>query len=229
MGAKFRLASAVSGVVFVVLIVLSFIFGPGDPPGFKDSTETIAAYVTDNRTEFQAAMAFTIAASPFLLLFVAGLVRTLRPSEERGPAMLAAVAFAGGILIVALAMVGLGLQWTAAHAAGLPPELVRALWEAGIIAFVTMLGVGFVALAGATAGVVHAGGGLPRWLGVASGAVAIYTFAVAIIASFTETGAFAATDGALGEIAFTAFLVWVLLVSIVLYRGRDEGAVPAGT
>ncbi len=64
MGEKFRLASAVSGVVFVVLIVLSFIFGPGDPPGFNDSTESIASYVTDNRTEFQAAMAFTIAAAP---------------------------------------------------------------------------------------------------------------------------------------------------------------------
>lgn len=224
MGPKFKRMSGVSGVVFVILIVLSFIFGPGDPPGFNDSTDSIAEYVTDNRTELQAVMAFTIAAAPFLLLFVAGLVRTLRLSEERGPAMLASVAFAGGILIVALAMVGAGLQWTAAHAAELSPDLVRALWEAGGIVYVTSLGAGLVTLAGATALVAIVTGALPRLLALASGAVAMYTFVVAIIASFTETGAFATTDGALGIIAFLAFLVWVLLVSAHMLGGRSEGS-----
>ena len=84
-----------------------------------------------------------------------------------------------------------------------------------------------MALAGATAIVVMAVGALPRWLGVFSGAVAIYTFIVTNIGSFTETGAFATTDGALGVIAFLAFLVWVLVVSVVLVRAGDEAGAPA--
>ncbi len=229
--ATFRLASAGSGIVFFVLILLSFIFGPGEPPGFNDSTETVAAYVSDNRGEFQAVMALTIAAGPFLLLFLAGLARTLRLSEERGPAMLAAVAFAGGILIVAFAVIGSGLQWAASYQGEfieMDPGVVRVLWEGGAIAFVATAGIGFVALVGATSAVALATGALPRLLGAAGAVLAVYAFVVAIIATFAETGPFAASDGALGIIAFLAFLVWILLVSVAMLPGKGEAAESAG-
>ena len=220
MEAAFRRGAGVSGVVFFVLMLLSFIFGPGDPPGFNDSAETVASFAGDNRGEIQAAMALTIAAGPFLLLFLAGLVRTLRQHEERGPAMLASVAFAGGILIAAFAVLGRGLARAASyHPGDLDPGVVRALWDASLIGFIAAVGIGFTALIGASSAVALVHGPLPRVLGAAGAALA---FVVGIVATFAETGVFAASDGELGVIAFLAFLVWIVLVSAYLLAGTSD-------
>ena len=228
MGAKFKAAGGFAGIGFVVLLVISLIFGVNeDPPGFDASAETYASYVSDNRGELQTVMALTLAAAPFFLLFLAGVVRTLRLSEERGPAMLAAVAFAGGILLVGLAQVGAGLQWAASYQGGaLDPGVVRTLWEAGQIVYVATLGVGLAALAGAVGVVALATGAMSRLLGAASVGVAIYVFVVMVITSFSETGAFSPSDGVLGQIGFIVFLAWVLAVSLALLseKGQEETA-----
>ena len=225
MDASFRRGAGASGIVFFVLVLLSFIFGPGEPPGFNDSAETVASFVGDNRGEIQAGMALTIAAGPFLLLFLAGLVRTLRQHEERGPAMLASVAFAGGILIAAFAVLGWGLAWAASyHPGDLDPGVVRALWDASLIGFIAAVGIGFTALVGASSVVALVHGALPRLLGAAGAALAVYAFVVAIIATFADTGVFAASDGELGVIAFLAFLAWVLVVSAHLLAGKSDEA-----
>ncbi|MGI9556989.1 MAG: hypothetical protein ACR2N5_03510 [Solirubrobacterales bacterium] len=225
MGQKFRIASGVSGVAFVVLIVIAFIFGPSDPPGFNDTTGLIATYVVDNRSEFELVLALTLAAAPFFLLFSAGLVRTLRLAEEEGPAMMASVAYAGAVLFIGLAAIGAGIQWASAHAVELAPDVVRALWEAGAIAYVIALGVGFVALTGATAVISLAHGALPKILvGVFSALLAAYTFVVAIIGAVADTGAFASTDGELAGLAFGLFLVWVLVVSAVLILSKEKAS-----
>ena len=91
--------------------------------------------------------------------------------------MLAAVAFAGGILIVAFAVIGSGLQWAASYQGEfieMDPGVVRVLWEGGAIAFVATAGIGFVALVGATSAVALATGALPRLLGAAGAVEAIF-------------------------------------------------------
>lgn len=225
MEASFRRATGASGIVFSLLVLLSFVVGPGDPPGFNDSARMVAAYVGENRGEIQAALALTIAAAPFLLVFIAGVVRTLRQHEVRGPAMLAAVAFAGGLLVVAFSVLGAGLQWASAyHPGDLAPGVVRGLWDAGLVGFMAAVGIGFTALVGASSVIALAHGALPRLLGLGGAALAAFAFLVGIIAMFAETGAFAPTNGALPAIAFLAFLLWVLLVSAHMLTGKSAGS-----
>lgn len=224
--AQLRRLAGAAGIAFVIVIVIQFIFGPGDPPGFDEPAEEVATFVADNRGELQAAAALTVVAGPLFLVFLAGLARELRVAEGRGPAMLAAAAFAGGILLGAFAVTGTGLQWAASYHGELDAGLIQALWDAGNVSFLFTTGIGFTTLIGASSAVALASGALPRALGAYGALLAVFSFVVGAVAAFSETGAFSPSDGALGLIAFLGFLVWVLLTGIALLARAGAAAEP---
>jgi hypothetical protein len=59
-------------------------------------------------------------------------------------------------------------------------------------------------------------GALPSLLGGYSLLAGTYAFVVGLVSSFSETGAFSPSDGALGLIAFLAFVVWLLATGATL-------------
>ncbi len=217
---------AATGILFVVLLLASFVLGPDKPPGFEDTAQQVSSYVHDNRDEIQAATGLIALGLIFFLWFLGSLARTLRLAEGPGPGRLGAIAFAGGITAVALATVGQAASWTASYHTDLDPSVVRGIWDMGSAAFL-LLGIGIAVLVGASSMVALREGVLPRWLAMYGAIFAVFTAVVTVVGSFKETGAFSPSDGAFGLIAFLGFLVWTLATSIVLMRQGQSGRAAA--
>ncbi len=219
---------AATGIVFVVLAVASFVFGPTDkPPGFDDTAQQVANYAQDNRDKVQAVAALTLLSGPFFLWFLGSLARALRLAEERGPGRLAAVSFAGGIAAGTMAMVGTAFQLAGTYHPDLDASSVRALWDGAFLTFSFALGAGVTTYIGAASVVGLRSGALPKWLSIAGAVIAVFTLVVGAVSTFKETGAFSAANGELGLCGFLLFLIWTLATSIVLVRraGAEGGAV----
>ncbi|MGE5281318.1 MAG: hypothetical protein ACM3N0_03170 [Chloroflexota bacterium] len=205
------------GIVAAVLLILSLVFGPSSsPPGFNDSAAEIQAFVSDNHGEIQAAVAFQFGALVAFLWFLGSVFYRLRPAEPA--ARLSVAALAGGVLLAVGGLVGsVGSAASAYHVATLDANSVAALWDLSLFGYLFFL-VGFTVLAGATGALGIRGRAVPDLVCFYSVIVAIYVFVVGVVGSFSETGAFSPSDGALGLIAFLAFLVWLLAMGLTLVR-----------
>ena len=220
---------AATGIIFFIVLVASFVFGPDQPPAFSDSAQKVASYVADNRSQLQAGAALTLLSGPLFLWFLGSLARSLRLAEERGPGRLAAVSFAGGIMALTGAAIGTAIQLAAAYHPDLDAVTIRALWDSGVLIFSFALGVGIATLIGAASVLALRTGVLPRWLAAAGLVAAAIQLVYGVVSTFKETGAFSAADGVLGLIGFLLFGLWVLATSIVLVRRAGAvGAVSAG-
>lgn len=214
---------ASAGIVTAVLLILSFVFGPsGTPPGFNDSAREVQEFIQDNHGELQAQVALGFATLFAFTWFLGSVFYRLRAAEPA--ARLSAVALAGGLVLVIGATIGTSAQAAATyHAASLDANTVRALWDLSVFGFVFFM-VGFAVLAGASGALAIHAQALPGWLCVYSVLVAAFAFIVGLIGSFSETGAFSPSNGALGLVAFLLFIVWLLAMGITLVR--EPRAVP---
>jgi hypothetical protein len=194
-----------TGVVFVVLAVVSFIVG-GEPPGADEPGSEVISFYDENSGEVQAAGGLLLWAAVFFLFFAGALRRVLR-SAEQAPGWLSAVAFGGAVA----ATVGLALFATMAFALtdepeALDPAAAQALNVLSVDAF-GPVAVGVSAFLIATGLAIVRTGALASWLGW-----------VAIV-----IGIVAVTP--IGFVAFFAFLAWTLVASVMLALG--PGPVPA--
>lgn len=220
---------AATGILFVVVLLAAFVFGPDTPPGYDDSAQQVLEYVHDNRGDIQAATALFALGGFLFLWFLGSLARALRLAEGPGPARLAAIAFAGGVTTVAVATVGQAAQWAASYHTDLDPNLVRGLYDVGIGAFL-VVGLGIAALIGATSALaLLRAGTLPSWLAIYGAAFTLYTLVVTVVGTFQETGAFSPSDGVLGLLVFLGFLLWTLATSIVLVRKVGAAGIEPAT
>ncbi|HEX7058861.1 MAG TPA: hypothetical protein VF176_03335 [Solirubrobacterales bacterium] len=207
------------GIAAAVLLILSFVFGPSDaPPGFDDSAEDVRAFILDNRSAIQAAVAFQFAAIVSVAWFLGSVFYRLRGAEPA--ARLSVVALVGGVLIGVGGMIGSAATAAAAyHVESLDPGVVLALWDMSIFGYTFFL-VGLTVLTAATGALgIRAGKkAVPDLLCFYSVGLAIYSFVVGVVTSFSETGAFSPSDGVLGLIAFLGFIVWLLAMGATLVR-----------
>jgi hypothetical protein len=208
---------ASAGIVTAVLLILSFVFGPsGTPPGFDDSAREVQAFIRDNHGEMQAQVALGFATLFAFAWFLGSVFYRLRAAESA--TRLSAVAVAGGLVLIMGALVGTSAQAAATyHAASLDANTVRGLWDLSVFGFLFFT-VGFAVLAAASGALAIRAQALPGWLCVYSVLAAAYAFAVGLVGSFSETGAFSPSDGVLGLIAFLLFIVWLLAMGITLVR-----------
>jgi hypothetical protein len=215
------------GIVAAVLLILSFVFGPsGDPPGFDESAVDVEAYVLENRGDIQAAIAFQFAAIAAFAWFLGSVFYRLRGAEPS--ARLSAVALVGGVLVAAGGLVGSAAGGAASyHVGGLTPEITLGLWDVSLFGYLFFL-VGFAVLAGATGVLGIRAGAVPDWLCVYSVIAAVYAFVVGLVGTFSETGAFSPSDGALGLIAFLGFIVWLLAAGATLVANPRASASETG-
>ena len=196
-----------TGVVFVVLIVVAIIIG-GETPDNSDSAQEIGRFWKDNDTEQIWSSVIGAWSLVFFVWFAASVRSALRRAED-GPGRLSAVSFAGAVIATIGLLVALSLTFSIADGAD---EL-----SAGALKTLTVLSngiflpiaAGFALFFIATGILVLRSRLLPVWLGW-------LTIVLGVIC-LTPAGFFALLVG----------LIWVVAVSVMLYlrgAGRPEQA-----
>jgi hypothetical protein len=197
-----------TGVVFVILIVISFILS-GETPDFDDTGEEVISFYTDNEGSQMVSAVLGAYAALFFIFFASLLRAELRRNEE-GPGVLSTISFAGAVVFAVGGLAFAGFTFTLADLADESPDpgAMQALNALnGEFFFPVAVGMGAFLLGAGIATV--RGGVLSTWIGWA--AVVIGVLAV------TPAGFF----------AFLAGLAWVLVVSIMLAREpASPGAAP---
>ena len=195
-----------SGLLFVLLVVASIIVGGFDSVDSNDSTVKVIKFWHDNDGEqIASALIGALAMVPFLW-FLGSLRSTLRVAEG-GAGRLAAVAYAGGIVLVGFALVDSALQFATAESVGDVPPLVTQTLSVLYNDFFVGFPVGFGTLMLATALVLLRTRVLPVWLGWFALLLGIAVF-----------------FGPIGFVAFLVGLVWVAVVSVVLFQREQPTA-----
>jgi hypothetical protein len=203
-----RQIGPLTGILFVVLVIVAFIVG-GETPDISDSSQKIVSFYIDNDSEQQIAGALLALGCVAYVFFLGTLRQALRAAagDEGG---LSTVALLGGLMIVVGASIFAGLTFTLGDAADdLPASATLALnalnsdlfFPIAIGTAVFNLGLGLAVLR-------H--GGLPRPLG--------WVALVIGIAGATPAGFF----------AFLATGIVIVWASVVLAQRAGSTAPQAG-
>jgi Domain of unknown function (DUF4386) len=198
-----RQIGALTGIIFVVLIIIAFIVG-GNTPDVNDSPRDIVSFYIDNDSEQQVAAALLALACVAFVFFLGTLRQVLRAAagDEGG---LSTVAMLGGLMIVVGAAIFAGIGFTLGDAADdLPASATLALNALNSdLFFPVAVGTAAFNLGLGLAVLRH--GGLPRWLG--------WVAAVIGVAGLTPAGFF----------AFLATGIVIVAASVVLFQQAGEG------
>ena len=181
---------AACGILYVMLIMVGgSIGGP---------TSTVAIFLIF--------LAFTV-----FLFFLGSLWAALHRAEG-GSGWLSTTAFGGGLVAIAVKLVGDAPLLAARRAGeGLDPQLARVLQDTYDASF-SLHFFPLAVLLAAFAIVAIRSGGLPRWLGWAAAVIS-----VALIAGAAVGSANLESDEWAG-LPFLLFLLWTLVTSVVLMR-----------
>lgn len=203
------LIAPLTGVGFIVLLIVSFLVSGGDPPGADEDVQTIVDHYVDNKDSIEIGAALTIPAAT-LLVFFAGYLRSVFSPADRAGSMLAPIPLVGASIVAVAAAIDSTISFSLAEAADdIDPTAVQALqalWDNDFIPFavgtaVFLWGVGLA---------VVRYGGLPTWMGWAA--------IVLAVVGMTPIG-FAAAAGA---------GLWILIASVILtMRARSGPGEPA--
>jgi hypothetical protein len=133
--------SAASGVGYVLLAVIGFIFVP-DPPAPSISNEGLLAFFEENTQELALQVFFFGLASICFLWFVGTLAGAMRRAEDDRAVRLHAIALAGGTAAMAVFVTGM-VCWAAMAASAdsvLDQGVARGLYDLGRYAY-TLSGI----------------------------------------------------------------------------------------
>ncbi len=212
---KWERWGALGGILFVVLVAVSAIL-PGSPPKTSDSAAKIVDFFRDNEGEIRWAGYIGAVAVIPLFWWLGSVWRLTRRAE--GTPRLTVMAVGGAVFATAMATVG-GVMLSAVPIIGvrtLGPNGARIFYIISTnLAIATEFGAAVFLLAFSVMIIRYAM--LPvvmGWLGV-----------LIAIVSIVGGAAVATTRDAIFGIAFggfIAFLVWVVIVSILMFlRARD--------
>jgi hypothetical protein len=187
-----------TGIVYVVLFVATII-ALGAGPG--DTDEEIRSYYTEHGDRDLLFFFLLVPAALFLLWFL-GSLRAALVRAEGEPARLSSLAYAGGVVNVALLIAAASALASVAAVAEedqfvLDPNTVRVVGSLGYLLFVGS-GMAATVLMAATGILTLRTGVLPRWLGWVS-----LVTAVMMLASITFIPVF-------------VLLAWVLILSVLM-------------
>lgn len=206
---------AAAGIIWIVLLIVSFAL-IGEAPETEDSSaEEIAAHFTENKDSIIAGVLVQSLALVALLYFAGYLRRVLRAAEGEG-GVLATVALAGAIVLAVGAAIDSTLSAALAESAeNVDPvaiQALQALWENDFVPFL----VGMVTFLSATGLSIIRHRALPSWLGWVP-LVLVVSF---LIAGITEIEAFWAIFG-------FGTALWVLVLSGILVARAGRPGKPA--
>ena len=203
--------AAIAGAVFFALMVVHAGLRSGAPSA-TDPGRDVVAYVTRHQGRLQLGAVAIGFAMPAALIWLSGLLRALGGAEGATPAA-ATVALGGGVLAAASTVTGALVEGTTAtRISDLGPAGARVAWTMFLLSTGATL-LGLLVLVGVTAIVTLRTHLLARWFGVASLVLAL---ASAVGACTIGYGSDAIQ--AVAGIAVLLDSVWILLVSIFLWR-----------
>jgi hypothetical protein len=193
-----------SGVVFVILVVVSIVLQNADSPeDFPGKPSEIVTYYEDNVDRILAGSWIGLIGAFFLLWFVSVLRSRLRVAEG-GTGRLATTAFAGGIVAAVggalIDMLNLTAVLRADEEGTIPADIATTLYDVQGMTVSTVLPLGLAVLVAATGLLALRTGVLPRWFGIVSLLLAIPLLVPPIAWAVTALA-----------------LVWAVAVSILLY------------
>jgi hypothetical protein len=210
---------AITGALFVLLIIIGFAITP-KPPDSDAPPSEVLNYVVDHANALHA-LQLIFAVSAFLLIWFFGTLRSSLTDAEGGRGRLATTAYGGGLIAIAIQMAAFSMQATATlHPVTNDPDLTRALVDASLI--LPAVGAPAVTVFFVANGIsILRSGYLPAWLGWLGLVTALFSL-LGVGAVYTDHGAFA-SDGVLGFFSgFILFLIWIAAASILLYRKLGE-------
>jgi len=207
--AKFEKWGALAGVVFVVLAVVGSLIA-GSPPKVSDPDLEIVRFTRDNQDALRIGAYLGGLGAVFFLFFL-GVVWTRLRRAEGGDGRLAGTASMGGIVAIAIAAVGIGIS---AYGALHPAESAGTYrLSAVVFGFVGFASLVFVE---ATSIVILRTKFLPAWMGWIGGLVALlWLVAGATVATENDT------IFVIGFVAFLAWALWLVALSVLLFRSAD--------
>lgn len=221
MSDRYARYAAMTGIFFVVLVVIGFLVQP-KPPSSDASAAEVLEYVVDHHNALHVIQLIFGAAMFFFIWFI-GALRSSLGAAEGGQGRLATTAYGGGLIAAAGLIVSLALSATAAlHPAANGANVTHALTDASAMTLAVSAPAAVVFFVANSISILRSGY-LPAslaWFGLAT---ALFN-ALGLGNVFTDSGAFAA-DGILGFlIGFILFLAWFLAASILLVRklGTDQ-------
>jgi hypothetical protein len=202
----------VAGLVLVLSFVMSFLVGGIAPEAIR-SDETILDWYSDSVNQYRfvaGAMIGGILGTSFLV-FIVGFRRML--TDARAPEVLVELAYAAGLVFLAVLAVGGAIGSSIAATLifsdtfELDPDTARVVLTIGNIWIPAFAGIPGAVFLGVTSFACRRAGLLPTWL-VWVG----FVLAPFVVLAYPGFGLNA-----------LLLIVWILLVSIVLFRRRGTG------
>jgi hypothetical protein len=226
MSDRYARYAAMTGICFVVLVVIGFVVQP-KPPSSDAPPSEVLRYITDHHDALHVVQ-LIFGGAMFMFLWFIATLRSSLGAAEGAQGRLATTAYGGGLVAAAGLIVSLALAATAAlHPATNGADVTRALTDASAMVLAVSAPAAVVFFVANGLSILRTGF-LPAWLGWLGFATALFN-ALGLGNVFTDHGAFAA-DGVLGFlIGFLLFLIWVLAASITLTRKLGEAAPATAT
>jgi hypothetical protein len=198
-----------TGIGFVLLVIVAVIVG-GETPDANDGLVKVVNYWKDNQDQAIASAIIAAISSVFLLWF-AGVLRAVLAVAEGAPARLANTAFGGAIVGAIGWLLLIGFTFVAADTADdVAPQVTQTFSVLQADFFFPLAG-GFAVFLLASGLAVVRTAALPSWLG--------WSALVLGVLCVTPAGFF----------AILAMLIWVAIVSVMLFMATSAAPPPAQT
>ncbi len=190
-----------SGIAFVVLLIVGLVVVSGNTPSIDDSASKIASYYGDHKAKETLAVIVVAISAVALAIFAVTLRNFLRDGGA-DRTIWPTLALFGGVVAVAglffagavhLALVNGGDK----HISPVAMVAVNALDSEALLAFLVPLGIMLIGAAGAT---LSGGGALPKWMGWVALVIGIVFFTPAFFVSVL------------------LMFIWIIVASILMYR-----------
>jgi hypothetical protein len=208
------MAGGIAAIVFAVLFVVGFLFATDTPEGDESNREWIRHFADSDNRRMIVISVFLLALAALAFLIFLGVLRERLRTAAPGAEWLSTVAFASGIVFVAmLAVFAVGVGAVSAgiefadHPVPRDADIIRSLDSLGFGAML-VFGAASAGLLIVTTSIVSGRAALlPRWLVVAG-----YVVGVLVII------------GGVIFIPLVLFVLWMLAIGIVMI-GRSRATV----
>lgn len=207
MDATLKRLAPLTGVVFVVLYVIATAVGGDGAPDFAGPADEVVAYYSDSTDQILFGAVVGAISTPFFLWF-AGCLRSAIARVEGGTTRLASTAFGSAVAALSLGVAGTMVNAMAAlrvdEQGEISPDAAATYFDIGqILSFAAVPAAIAAALAATAVASLRYKAILPAWLAYGSLALAVVDVIPPISWAGTLVG-----------------LVWVLVVSVLLYTQR---------
>ncbi len=216
-------AVAVFGGLAALLYLVAIALTPAHEPDSGSTGAEIVQWATDHRSQLLTSYLLFAVGLAVIMVFAAGIYRIIRRAEGKDD-WLSMASLASAVAGAGIFGAGIALFMVVAYRPATDPDVARALWDAGWLAY-NIAGFGFSAWIAIVAVATLRHHALPVWTAWIGVPVALIGF-VGPFAVKAGTGPFSPQGWFALVVGFT-FGAWVLAVSLAIWRSRTPRRSPA--